>query len=87
VEQTPLVGVERTENALAQPVDAAGVGALPVPMGLVRVERRGASVDGDERAAADRIVHRAQCAEAQLLDLAGGLVVGAAAGPLDEDAL
>jgi hypothetical protein len=58
-----------------------------VAVRLVRVERRGAGVHGDELAAAYRIVHRAQRAQAQLLDLVRGRLVGVAAGLLEENAL
>src|SRR5688572_24442624 len=87
LEKPPLVGVQRAKDALAQAVDAGRVGAVPVAVRPVRVQRGGASVNGDEPAAADGIVHGAQRAEAELLDLARGGVVGVAAGPLEKDAL
>ena len=82
-----LVGVQRSENALAQPVDPEGIFAIPVPVRGVRVERGRAAVNGEEPAAADRVVHRTHRTEAMLLDFFERALVGASARPLDEDLL
>jgi hypothetical protein len=44
-------------------------------------------VDGEEPAAAHRVVHRAHRTEAMLLDFFERALVGASARPLDEDLL
>ena len=51
-----LVGVERVEDALPQAVDSGSALGIPVVMRGVGVERGCAAVDGQQAAAADRVV-------------------------------
>jgi len=82
-----LVGIQRPEDLAPQYVDAGGLASSPALVRAIGVQSGGAAVHGDDLAAADRVVHRPHCAQAKLLDLAQGVVVVAAPGPLEEDLL